>query len=1028
MNDTRGSIWRKWDLQVHTPYSYLCNQFGTNFEVYFQKLFRFAISKQIAAIGITDYFTIEGYKKIKNYLGDGGKLRQLFETEEIEKIKQILILPNIEFRLNKIVGCKRLEFHILFSDTVSIKDIEEHFLHDINFVYQGLPFDSDDTNKLKIDNLTELGKTLKEQHDEFKGEQDLFVGMMNAVVDDNQLSDILASNKFKSKYLIGLPSDKDLSQIDWDGQDHNVRKILIQKANFLFASNKNTIAWALGEKYDDKQDFVNEFKSFKPCIHSSDAHNYDRLFEPDNKRYTWIKADPTFEGLMQVLHEPKERVYIGDEPEIFKRVRDNKTKYISTISFKKNKDSQLHEKWFEDCKEISINPELVAIIGNKGSGKSALSDTIGLLGNSRQQMHFSFLHKSKFCEPKDNKAEHFSAGLQWADEFVQEMPLSEQVKTDTEVEMVAYKPQNYLERICSDEVEGKEFYKELKAVIFSHVEDAERLGCATLEELITAKTNEKNAAIEIVKKDIHSLNVDIIKMEKMLHPNYKKELQNKLKLKKAEKDGIEKPLEVKEPDVTDPTRQEEIKKINSSIAIQQKEIEKYKEGIIKLQTEKTNLVKRINDINTLIQKLINFQQQFETFQAECDLLCSSLGIDFEKIAKLELNIVDIERMKKIASTRLPEVKEQLSEDNKNGPVWGLNQAKAKLENLKDELDQDNKNYQQYRKELDEWKRNCAAIEGNEEDPKEGTIRYYERTLRRIDESISNEIQGLKAKRSEKIKDIYNKLNELKKDYEMLYASVKGFMKSAPFSEPDKFLLDFNVTIQCKDFLKMFFDYIAQNKKGSFYGAEEGKGRLRGILDVADFNTYEGLEIFIKSIENNLIKDKRGEGKDEDRYVVEQLRKEVETIDFYDYLYCLGYLIPEYNLQWSGKKLLQLSPGERGLVLLIFYLFIDKNDIPLVIDQPEENLDNESVYKILVSCIKEAKKRRQIIIVTHNPNLAVVCDAEQIIYSEIDKQNGNRITYTCGAIENPTINKKLIDVLEGTRPAFDNRDHKYYVES
>ena len=114
------------------------------------------------------------------------------------------------------------------------------------------------------------------------------------------------------------------------------------------------------------------------------------------------------------------------------------------------------------------------------------------------------------------------------------------------------------------------------------------------------------------------------------------------------------------------------------------------------------------------------------------------------------------------------------------------------------------------------------------------------------------------------------------------------------------------------------------------------------------------------------------------------------------------------------------------MLLIFYLFIDKEDTPLVIDQPEENLDNESVYAVLVKCIKEAKKRRQIIIVTHNPNLAVVCDAEQVIYAEIDKQNGNQITYTCGAIENPIINKKLIDVLEGTRPAFSNRGHKYYV--
>jgi ABC-type lipoprotein export system ATPase subunit len=72
--------------------------------------------------------------------------------------------------------------------------------------------------------------------------------------------------------------------------------------------------------------------------------------------------------------------------------------------------------------------------------------------------------------------------------------------------------------------------------------------------------------------------------------------------------------------------------------------------------------------------------------------------------------------------------------------------------------------------------------------------------------------------------------------------------------------------------------------------------------------------------------------------------------------------------------------------LIFYLLVDNGDIPLIIDQPEGNLDNQSVFKMLIPCIKEAKKRRQIIIVTHNSNLAVVCDAEQILHAQIDKTN------------------------------------------
>ena len=146
------------------------------------------------------------------------------------------------------------------------------------------------------------------------------------------------------------------------------------------------------------------------------------------------------------------------------------------------------------------------------------------------------------------------------------------------------------------------------------------------------------------------------------------------------------------------------------------------------------------------------------------------------------------------------------------------------------------------------------------------------------------------------------MDELKKDYEFLYASVKEFMKSAPFSEPDRFLLDFNVSIQCKNFLRKFFDYIGQNKKGSFYGIEEGKDRLRRLLDVADFNTYEGLDVFIKSIENNLTIDKRGEAKGEDRFIVEQLKREEEIISFYYFLYCLDYLKPENGIEAPSPEI------------------------------------------------------------------------------------------------------------------------------
>ena len=122
----------------------------------------------------------------------------------------------------------------------------------------------------------------------------------------------------------------------------------------------------------------------------------------------------------------------------------------------------------------------------------------------------------------------------------------------------------------------------------------------------------------------------------------------------------------------------------------------------------------------------------------------------------------------------------------------------------------------------------------------------------------------------------------------------------------------------------------------------------------------------------------------------------------------------------------LSPGERGTLLLVFYLLIDLGDMPLVIDQPEGNLDNHTVAKVLVDCIKEARKKRQVFIVTHNPNLAVVCDADQVVHANMAKDKGNMISYTTGALENPDMSKYVTDVLEGTRWAFDVRGAKYDV--
>ncbi len=230
----------------------------------------------------------------------------------------------------------------------------------------------------------------------------------------------------------------------------------------------------------------------------------------------------------------------------------------------------------------------------------------------------------------------------------------------------------------------------------------------------------------------------------------------------------------------------------------------------------------------------------------------------------------------------------------------------------------------------------------------------------------------------------------------------------------------------RDFQREFFEkYIGQGFAGSFYSKEKGAQVLEEICDDFDFNKEDEALRFIERITDYLKHDKRT-AQDGKMTIESQLRKHIEVKDLYDYLWSLEYLKPEYSLKLDGKDLSHLSPGERGTLLLVFYLLVDKSNKPIIVDQPEENLDNQTVYRLLIPVIKEVKKRRQVVMVTHSPNIAVVCDAEQIIHSSIDRKNRNKVIYTLGSIESDQVNEYLVNVLEGTRPAFDNRGAKYYT--
>ncbi len=1028
MNKTkfsRGSEWRRWDLQVHTPYSILNNGFGNNFEDYAKALLLKAVEKKISAIGVTDYFSIDGYKSLKAFIDNKPQLIELVGPDVATKAQAILLLPNIEFRTSVIVTRpngqdSRVNFHVIFSNEITTEDIEEHFLRELKFTAESNPDSPDEVWSLTRANLENLGQRLKAQHDVFQGKSDLFIGMMNAVISHEMVTKVLERqiSRFRDRFLIVVPADEDLSQCNWNGQGHLTRKLYIQKAHMLFSSSAGTRAFGLGKTHPTEQDFLKEFRTLKPCIHGSDAHDYQSLFESAEKRFTWIKADPTFQGLRLLLNEPEDRIYIGEVPPSIKRVLTRPTRVVDTLNISKRPGTSFPEKWF-DC-SLPLNPELVAIIGNKGSGKSALADVLGLLGNTPRHGSFSFLREDRFRDQKNNKAKHFHTSLKWLDQ-TPEGPVSlDWDPTPEAVEKIRYIPQNYLEEICNELGKGSRFYAELQQVIFSHVPEAEQLGFDTLDDLLEHRGAEIKKAINILIVELRDLNKQIVTLEERLSPQHKKTLDLQLTERRRELKAHEqsKPTEPPKPEV-DQTLQQQSKEFSEALEQKQKLLSKIESQIKQLHERDSQLAKRKTSAQKFLEKLRNLQRQVDGLLSDAAGDFAELNLKPTNIVVLKVNVAPVEEIINEVDTERATIRRRLNAEEEESLEHKHRALTEEIQELKTKLTAPQQEYQAYLQKLKDWHIAKEKIMGSMQ--LVGTIVHLENSLKDLDE-VPKKLQTLFRLRNRKALEIYREKQMLRMYYETSYGAVQEFLSHHPLTAGERFQVTFNVAMVQSGLSDSFLAKVNQRKTGSFMGVDEGTAELKQLVDATNWDSALGTLRFIRRLINKL---RKYNGKKME--IRDQLNKSNQgdsLQELYDFIFSLEYLSPIYRLTWEGKGLEQLSPGERGNLLLIFYLLVDRDDIPLVIDQPEENLDNQTVVRTLVPCMKDAKKRRQIVMVTHNPNLAVVCDAEQIVYAEIHKDRDNEVTYLSGSIEDPLINQKIVDVLEGTRPAFDMRDSKY----
>jgi hypothetical protein len=950
---SKGSEWRKWDLHIHSPLSILNNCYpkSPNGEPDWEKFVGKLGSLGVAVVGITDYFTIEGYKKLLEIKKDG-KLPC-----------NLTILPNIEFRLSSVLSSKkdgkdprRLNFHVIFSDEVSWKDIEEHFLHDINFFYEGNPQEKDESRKLKISNLEALGKQLISQHAQFKGRPPLEVGAMCAVVNHGEISSILnGDSRFKGKHLIIFPEELSCL-IDWDGQDHLIRKGILQKSDMVFSSSQNTRNWCLGKPpyQEGPFKFLEEFKTLKPCIHGSDAHSIEEIGNPCGKRgnvghkcekepaecdlrYCWIKADPTFEGLKQLLYEPEDRIVIQ---------KDDPTPSRSNLTIKqvKIKEGKINKELSISDTDQDLNIGLVAVAGGRGTGKTALVDLIANCYQDRVNTddQNSFVKRISDQSPKLNVELVFKND----ERFIKKITDG----TFFEDGQISYIAQGELERYIG---EGSDLNQYINKLIFQYPKIVD-----SLQKYEMSKTREKQKRIEI-------------------------DIQQKSKnIKKLEDDT--KTEEYKNLEIDKKRLLANLNDINSRIA----EIEKLlSEDKIEIAKKKQ---KEIDDLKTKKELLISLKEQI------------LLAANFLKEDLSEFNAI-VDKINNLYS-KIGETAHYVTLVYSDEPKLNtaLEKSESEISLIIDKISKIQEEINKYESGI---KIHTLLL---------GKKKVVEDSLRNA-ENKKEELESKKIKlgtetieRKKLFKDLIKTTIDIKNKYDEII-SIYATNKAQILSD-----LEFvaEIVFNSERFLKRAED-IVDNRRVV----------VRSDDISSPFHKMVSLYNKIASGENENIDELADQIDAINKELKSKIKQStiVSTEELYNLVYG-NYLSVVPFVKYKSTRINKLSLGQKATVLIKIYLAEGEN--PIIIDSHDEHLDNAFIMDELMGSIREAKKYRQVILVSNNGNVVINSDAEQIILA--NRAGTGEISYTAGSIENPIIRDIAVKVLEGGSEAFKKRQQKYRI--
>lgn len=919
----KGSEWRKWDLHVHTPASFywkgtkkLREMSPEEKIVEIKNFIKVVNESDVEVFCLMDYWTFDWYLELQDYI-------KLY-PEELKKT----VFPGIELRVESPTSY-RLNIHCILSNELSKQEI-------IDFKSE-LIIPSID-KKLSDDSLKSFAKSLdpsKAEKHSFKdpatlGDEELLqLGSQTAEVSKESLK--IAFNQIpKNTGFILMPYDTSdgLLKLDWTQHPH-ADNYFMQSADIFESRDQVNIDLFSGKRTEANDKFFdNFFKTLgekpKPCVSGSDAHEYNKYGVFPSDRITWVKADPTFNGLLQILFEPNERVKISaTNPSL-----DFDKPYISNliISDEVNIFQEEEDLSFSKIESLPLNQNLVAIIGGRGEGKSMLTDYLAS----------SFIGQEHSKEGKFNK--------------------NGTVK-------LSYHKSNQSE----DDVIEFNLTEDQKAVDFIYINQGQ------LKNLVEKRDKQFQLANSIRR------------LAKLTQPEFDNELDKKV---------VDSVNEYHELQKFFAEEDEEGNKINSTeyLDTQEKAGNEFisnittKENKEKLEKYSGNLMGR-NVLESKSKELSELDSQLRSAVEELNLKITTTNGELKKISLIELaslqkQIDEIADWKTELEKEIAAISETISEVKEE-----FKDYKGDLNTLLNDIDKFQKRLSVIRDRITISKAKKDKLDNLKKiifESSDGSISLTEQMKIDYESQVSELVKSWDT-----FKDVDSK--------ERLNPSQKSIMKNL--------LTDLEIEVKIDFDTEKFYDEIYHCIDGAKWRVKGNKEAQKNAFGVQD------LDSFFEFLSNKYLEFYNSDG------IHSKMMKAKLFHDSERKKYLKVFPI----LKYKGKDLNKISVGQKGTVYLKMKLATEAFSKPIIFDQPEDDLDNEFIMQNLIGLFKELKQYRQVIIVTHNANLVVNADAEQVIVaSNVD----GKLTYTSGSLENDTINSKICQILEGGEIAFEKRRSKY----